>query len=57
MTVKELKHILEDTSDDLEVMVGCLDRNGDPIKSPAWSVLSIDQTTTTCVLEISHDPR
>lgn len=54
MRVKELKEKLADMPDDLHVMVGCLDRDGKPLMSPAWSVHNIEERRTTCVLEIHH---
>ncbi|KKL27901.1 hypothetical protein LCGC14_2380540 [marine sediment metagenome] len=54
MYVWELKQLLAKMPDELDVLVGCLDINGKPKKTPAWSVNSIAKTKKTCVIEIFY---
>ena len=54
MIVRELKELLAKMPDELHVLVGCLDINGKPQRTPAWSVESIAKTKKTCVIEISY---
>lgn len=54
MTVKELKELLTTMPDDLPVLVGVLDINGKPKRTPAWLVNSVAKTKTTCVIEIFY---
>ena len=52
MTVKELKEKLENVPNNLEIMVGCLNRNGELLDRPAWHVENIEENKKTCVLNI-----